>query len=54
MNGRLNNKEDKVLIKVISPLSDRKNTKELKIAVKVRGQIQTEMIKRCTKGVSQK
>ena len=46
MNETINNKDaDKVLIKVISPLSDRKNTKELKIAAMVRGQIQTEMIK---------
>ena len=46
MNGTINNnKDDKVVIKVISPLSDRKNTKELKIAAMVRGQIQTEMIK---------
>jgi hypothetical protein len=35
---------DKVLLKIISPLGDRKNTKELKIAVAIRGQIQTEMI----------
>jgi len=40
-----NSKEDdKVLLKIISPLGDRKNTKELKIAVAIRGQIQTEMI----------
>lgn len=45
MNGTINNKEDKVLLKVMSPLSDRKNTKELKIAAMVRGQIQTGMIK---------
>ena len=45
MNEAINNNEDdKVLIKVISPLSDRKNTKELKVAAMVRGQIQTEMI----------
>lgn len=44
MNGTIDNEDDKVLIKVISPLSDRKNTKELKIAAMVRGQIQTEMI----------
>ena len=37
--------DDKVLLKIISPLSDRKNTKELKIAAMVRGQIQTETIK---------
>lgn len=37
--------DDKVLIKIISPLGDRKNTKELKIAAMVRGQVQTEMIK---------
>jgi len=46
MKGTIDNEDDnKVLIKVISPLSDRKNTKELKIAAMVRGQIQTEMIK---------
>src|SRR5215204_6676657 len=46
INGTIDNEDDdKVLIKVISPLSDRKNTKELKIAAMVRGQIQTEMIK---------
>jgi hypothetical protein len=46
MNRIIDNEDDdKVLIKVISPLSDRKNTKELKIAATVRGQIQTEMIK---------
>lgn len=40
-----NSKEDdKVLLKIISHLGDRKNTKELKIAVAIRGQIQTEMI----------
>ena len=45
MKGTIDNEDDnKVLIKVISPLSDRKNTKELKIAAMVRGQIQTEMI----------
>jgi hypothetical protein len=44
MNGTMNNKEDKVLIKVISPLADRKDTKQLKIAATVRGQIQTELI----------
>src|SRR5215211_4321224 len=44
-NRTIDNEDDnKVLIKVISPLSDRKNTKELKIAAMVRGQIQTEMI----------
>jgi len=44
-NRTIDNEDDnKVLIKVISPLSDRKNTKELKIAATVRGQIQTEMI----------
>ena len=45
-NG-LDNKDndDKVFIKVISPLGDRKNTKQLKIAAMVRGQIQTELIK---------
>jgi hypothetical protein len=37
--------DDKVLLKIISPLSDRKNTKELKIAAMVKGQIQTETIK---------
>ena len=31
-------------MKIISPLGDRKNTKQLKIAVAIRGQIQTEMI----------
>ena len=45
MNGTIYNEDDKVLIKVISPLSDRKNTKELKIAAMVRGQIQTEIIR---------
>jgi hypothetical protein len=46
INKTIDNEDDnKVLIKVISPLADRKNTKELKIAVIVRGQIQTEMIK---------
>ena len=45
MNETIDKKDDKVLIKVISPLSDRKNTKELKIAAMVRGQIQTELIK---------
>lgn len=42
----LDNKDndDKVLIKVISPLGDRKNTKQLKLAVLVRGQVQTELI----------
>jgi hypothetical protein len=40
-----NSKEDdKVLLKIISPLGDRKNIKELKIAVAIIGQIQTEMI----------
>ena len=39
-----NKKDDKVLLKIISPLADRKNTKELKIAVAIRGQIQTEKI----------
>jgi hypothetical protein len=45
-NG-LDNKDndDQVLIKVIAPLGDRKNTKQLKIAAMVRGQIQTELIK---------
>lgn len=43
--GQQDNKEDdKVLLKIISPLSDRKDTKQLKIAVAIRGQIQTEMI----------
>jgi hypothetical protein len=43
--GQQDSKEDdKVLLKIISPLGDRKNTKELKIAVAIRGQIQTEMI----------
>jgi len=38
-------KEDyKVLLKIISPLSDRKDTKQLKIAVAIRGQIQIQMI----------
>jgi hypothetical protein len=35
---------NKVLLKIIAPLGDRKNTKELKFGVAIRGQIQTEMI----------
>jgi hypothetical protein len=42
--GQDSKKDDKVLLKIISPLGDRKKTKELKIAVAIRGQIQTEMI----------
>ena len=34
-----NDNDDQVLIKGISPLADRKNTKQLKIAAMVRGQI---------------
>jgi hypothetical protein len=44
-NSENNNDDDRVLLKIIAPLSDRKDTKELKIAAMVRGQIQTETIK---------
>ena len=44
-NDNKDNDNDKVLLKIISPLSDKKNTKELKIAAMVRGQIKTELIK---------
>src|SRR5215207_3416437 len=43
--GQDSKEDDKVLLKIISPLGDRKNTKELKFGVSIRGQIQTEMIK---------
>ena len=44
-NSENNNDDDKILLKITAPLSDRKDTKELKIAAMVRGQIQTETIK---------
>ncbi|HEX6294836.1 MAG TPA: hypothetical protein VFZ46_06745, partial [Nitrososphaeraceae archaeon] len=44
-NSNIMSTDDTVKIKVSVPLSDRKNTKELKIAAMVRGQIQTETIK---------
>ena len=48
-NSENNNDDDKILLKIIAPLSDRKDTKELKIAAMVRGQIQTETIKEVQK-----
>ena len=44
-NDNKDNDNDKVLLKIISPLADKKNTKQLKIAAMVRGQIKTELIK---------
>jgi hypothetical protein len=43
-NSDDNDNDDQVLLKIIVPLADKKNTKELKIAAMVRGQIQTEII----------
>ena len=43
-NGAGTNTNDKVKIKISAPLADKKNTDKLKIAVMIKGQIQSEVI----------